>query len=95
MGDNTSPYTIIVGDDYKSIILFYATFVTSIMSASLGLAKGLLYGVARTISSDGFLDGVFSGRFLVASLQQYLHSASRYGQNDLKIQNQIEVFRIS
>ena len=68
MGHNTSPYTIIVGEDYKSTILFYATFVTSIISASLGLAKCLLYGVARTISAEGFADGILSGRFLIASL---------------------------
>lgn len=68
MAHNTSPYTIIVGDDYKSTILFYATFATSIISASLGLAKCLLCGVARTISADGLTDGILSGRFLVASL---------------------------
>ena len=67
MGANTSLHTIIFGDfSLKSTILFYVTLSTSIISASLGLAKCLLYGVARTISADGFLDGLLSGRFLIA-----------------------------
>ena len=69
VGHNTSLHTIIFGDfSLQSTILFYVTFATSIISASLGLAKCLLYGVARTISADGFLDGLLSGRFLIASL---------------------------
>ena len=42
--------------------------MTSTFSASLGLAKGLLYGVARTIGPGGYLDGLLSGRFLMAFL---------------------------
>ena len=68
MGHNTSLKTLILGEDYYSTNLFFATLISSIVSASLGLAKGLLYGVARTISADGFADGVLSGRFLAASL---------------------------
>ena len=67
VGHNTSLHTIIFGDfSLQSTILFYVTFATSIISASLGLAKCLLYGVARTISADGFLDGLLSGRFMIA-----------------------------
>ena len=69
MGYNTSSSeTLLLGEDYYSTILFFATLISSIISASLGLAKGLLYGVARTLSADGFADGVLSGRFLAASL---------------------------
>ena len=50
------------------MLLFSVTFGTSIISASVGVTKALLYGVARTISADGFSEGSLSGRFLVATM---------------------------
>ena len=44
---------------------------------ALGLAKGLLYGVARTIGTGGVLDGLLSGRFIVAFLASGLILISR------------------
>ena len=78
VGHNTSLKTIIIGDfSLQSTILFVAAFITSTFSASLGLAKGLLYGVARTIGTGGVLDGLLSGRFLVAFLASGLILVSR------------------
>ena len=47
---------------------FYLTFCTSVLSASLGLAKCLLVGPARVMTRDGPLSGLLSGRFLMAFL---------------------------
>ena len=78
VGHNTSLKTIIIGDfSLQSTILFVAAIITSTFSASLGLAKGLLYGVARTIGTGGVLDGLLSGRFLVAFLASGLILISR------------------
>ena len=93
LGHNTSPYTIILGEDYKSIILFYATLGTSIISASLGLTKCLLYGVARTISQDGSGDGILSGRFLVASLASGAILISRAAIFSLNISVNIKMLK--
>ena len=46
--------------------LFLLTYSLSCFSASLGLAKCLKTGVARPISPGGPLDGLFSGRFILA-----------------------------
>ena len=48
------------------IIEFYITFSLSVISASLGLAKCLKNGVARTIGDGGCLDGLLSCRHLLA-----------------------------
>ena len=45
---------------------FYLTFSLSVFSASLGLAKCLKNGVARTIGEGGSLDGLLSCRHLLA-----------------------------
>ena len=45
---------------------FLLTYSLSCFSASLGLAKCLKTGVARPISPGGPLDGLFSGRFILA-----------------------------
>ena len=45
---------------------FLTTYVTSLLSATLGLAKCLKYGVARPIAPGGPLDGLLTGKFLVA-----------------------------
>ena len=51
---------------------FFFTYVTSILSASLGLAKCLKYGVARPIRPGGSLDGLFTGRFVLAFISSAL-----------------------
>ena len=43
---------------------FFTTYATSIISASLGLAKCLKNGVARPIGPGGCLDGLLSCRHL-------------------------------
>ena len=45
---------------------FFTTYATSIISASLGLAKCLKNGVARPIGPGGRLDGLLSCRHLLA-----------------------------
>ena len=45
---------------------FFTTYATSIISASLGLAKCLKNGVARPIGPGGCLDGLLSCRHLLA-----------------------------
>ena len=47
-------------------IEFLITFSLSVFSASLGLAKCLKNGVARTIGDGGCLDGLLSWRHLLA-----------------------------
>lgn len=56
----------------KSSLLFFFTYVTSLLSASLGLAKCLKYGVARPIRPGGSLDGLLTGRFLLAFISSAL-----------------------
>ena len=69
LSDNTSLKTIVLGDNsLLSSILFTVTFTSSTLSASLGLARGLLTGVTRCIGPTGYLDGLLSGRFLIAFL---------------------------
>ena len=50
---------------YNSFV-FFTTYITSIISASLGLAKCLKNGVARPIGPGGRLDGLLSCRHLLA-----------------------------
>ena len=47
---------------------FLITYSISIISAALGLAKCLKNGVARPIGPGGTLDGLLSGKFLLAFL---------------------------
>ena len=49
----------------KTRILFYATFATSIMSASLGIAKFLKLGPCRLIPNEGILGGYGCLSFLM------------------------------
>ena len=49
------------------MIFFLITITTSTFSAAIGLAKGLLYGVTRSIGHGKHLDGLISGRFLIAA----------------------------
>ena len=46
--------------------MFSISFSLSIFSASLGLAKCLKNGVARSIGDGGCLDGLLSARHLLA-----------------------------
>ena len=50
----------------SDLIEFLITFFLSVFSASLGLAKCLKNGVARTIGDGGCLDGLLSCRHLLA-----------------------------
>ena len=45
---------------------FFTTYITSIVSASLGLAKCLKNGVVRPLGPGGCLDGLLSCRHLLA-----------------------------
>ena len=47
---------------------FFTTYAISIISAALGLAKILKNGVARPIAPGGPLDGLLSGKFVLAFL---------------------------
>ena len=51
-----------------AIAEFFTTYTISIISAALGLAKCLKNGVARPIAPGGALDGLLSGKFLLAFL---------------------------
>ena len=60
---------IIANEDsalFHAGIEFMTTYATSIISASLGLAKCLKNGVARPIGPGGCLDGLLSCRHLLA-----------------------------
>ena len=48
------------------MVLFWTGFASSVLSASLGLAKCLLVGPARIMTADGPGNGLFSGRFIIA-----------------------------
>ena len=50
---------------YNAQAEFFTTYATSIISASLGLAKCLKNGVARPIGPGGRLDGLLSSRHLL------------------------------
>ena len=45
---------------------FFTTYAISVISAALGLAKILKNGVARPIAPGGPLDGLLTGKFLLA-----------------------------
>ena len=47
---------------------FFTTYAISIISAALGLAKCLKNGVARPIAPGGPLDGLLTGKFVLALL---------------------------
>merc|ERR1719219_1762689 len=47
---------------------FFTIYIISIISAALGLAKCLKNGVARPIAPGGTLDGLLTGKFLLAFL---------------------------
>ena len=47
---------------------FFTTYAISVISAALGLAKCLKNGVARPIAPGGPLDGLLTGKFLLAFL---------------------------
>ena len=53
------------GDDVKTFFLFYAKVATSIVSASLGIAKFLKLGPCRLIPNEGILGGYGSLSFLL------------------------------
>jgi len=71
--------TILFGDisDLQAEVLFFITFSSSVFSASLGLAKCLKVGVAKTISSSGPLDGLLNSRFLIAMVASALALISK------------------
>ena len=66
-------YELLVGSERldsnnKTFILFVATFSTSIVSASLGIAKFLKLGPCRLIPNEGILGGYGSLNFLLLLL---------------------------
>ena len=67
-GRNLILRNIIYGDTLKGTAyhLFNLTFSLSCFSACLGLAKCLKNGVARPIAPGGPVDGLLSGRFILA-----------------------------
>ena len=50
----------------NSLMIDALTFSTSLISASLGLARCLMIGVAGVIAQKGPFDGLLSGRFILA-----------------------------
>ena len=64
-GNNLSLANIVFKDDSPTIE-FLSTYIISVISASLGLAKCLKNGVARPIAPGGPLDGLLTGKFLLA-----------------------------
>ena len=59
---------LFLGDDSKTAYLFLATFITSVLSASLGIAKFLKLGPCRLIPNEGILGGYGSLSFLLLLL---------------------------
>ena len=60
-----------------AITEFFTTYGISIISAALGLSKCLKNGVARPIAPGGPLDGLLSGKFLLALLASVVVLAVR------------------
>ena len=58
--DDTSIFGII--GNTQALFLF--TLLTSILSASFGMANSLKLGVCRTMAREGPLDGLFTGKFI-------------------------------
>ena len=56
---------------------FYTTYITSIVSASLGLAKCLKNGVVRPLGPGGCLDGLLSCRHLLAFFASFFCLGAR------------------
>ena len=56
---------------------FFTTYIISVISAALGLAKCLKNGVARPIAPGGTLDGLLTGKFLFAFLASALVLVTR------------------
>ena len=68
-GTDGSLNNVLAGDGtflINGLTEFYITFSLSVISACLGLAKCLKYGVARPIGAGGCLDGLLSARLLLA-----------------------------
>ena len=63
-GNNLSLANIVFKDDSPTIE-FLSTYIISVISASLGLAKCLKNGVARPIAPGGSLRGYLTGKFLL------------------------------
>ena len=49
----------------KRDLKFLVTFVTSLLTAGLGMAKCLKLGVARIMGEGGPVDGLLSGQFIL------------------------------
>merc|ERR1719282_1181991 len=64
-GDDVLRSVIVDEYDSQSLTLFWLTFVSSVLSASLGMTKCLKVGVAAPMGEDGPLDGMLSGRFVI------------------------------
>ena len=62
-----------------AMVEFLTTYVISIISAALGLAKCLKNGVASPIAPGGTLDGLLTGKFLVALLSSAAGLVARGG----------------
>jgi len=60
--------TLIFGSTRYDVLMFLFTFVTSILSASLGLAKCLKVGPCRVLGEGGAMDGLCSPRFILLVL---------------------------
>ena len=58
-------------------IEFHTTYAISIISSALGLTKILKNGVARPIAPGGPLDGLLSGKFVLAFLANTLGLVAR------------------
>ena len=63
-GDEVLRDAILGSDDMDA--LFYMTFASSILSASIGTTKSLKIGMAAITADDGPSEGLCLGRYLVA-----------------------------
>ena len=69
--DDVLRSAIVNTSDSQSFVLFILTFVSSVLSASLGTTKCLKVGVAAPMGEEGPLDAMLSGRFVVGFIGKY------------------------
>ena len=61
---------LVIGDMSSDKVLFWVTYSTSFLSASLGMAKALKTGPCAILSEEGLLGGVLTPKFLLLLLRQ-------------------------
>ena len=70
--------SVTLGNDHTSKVLFLLTFASSIVSGGFGCTKALHVGVAAIMGDDGPLEGLCTGRFIVACFGKTFNIDSVY-----------------